>query len=285
MRRKNFLIIMLGIIFIFCSSAVYAQRMGGGMMGGGAMGQGYGQGPGANYGGWNQMSPDQQREWAQMRTKFWKDTLSLRQKLANKQMELHVLWGEDNPDPDKAKDLSDEISDLQAQLFKKRNEFLIQCRDKFGDRGWSCPGGGYGMGPNMMYGQYGMGPGMMGYGYGMGPGMMGYGYGMSPGMMGGMMGYGYGMGPGMMGKGYGMGPQYGPGYQGPQYQRPKTPMEEKDAKKLLENYLESTRNPNLKLGKLEDKGDDFEAEIVTKKGSLIDRIKIDKRTGWMRSVY
>jgi len=118
-----------------------------------------------------------------------------------------------------------------------------------------------------------------GHGYGMGPWMMRRGYGMGPGMM----GRGYGMGPGMMGPQYG--PRYGPGYQGPQYQQPQEPMDEKDAKELLENYLRSTRNPNLKLGKVEDKGNSFEAEVQTKDGSLVDRIIVDKRTGWMRSAY
>jgi hypothetical protein len=62
-------------------------------------------------------------------------------------------------------------------------------------------------------------------------------------------------------------------------------MEEKDAKALVENYLQSTRNPNLKLGKIEDKGYAFEAEIETKDSSLVDKILVDKRTGWMRSIY
>ncbi len=158
------------------------------------------------------------------------------------------------------------------------------------------------MGPGMMHG-YGMGPGMMGGGgyggwycpycgqymgprggYGMGPGMMGPGggYGMGPGMMGPHMRGRGGMGPGMMGPGYG--PQYGPQYP-PQYQQPQKPMEEKDAKAVLENYLQSTRNPNLKLGKITEKGNYFEAEILTTEDSLVDKIVVDKFTGWMRSIY
>jgi hypothetical protein len=153
-----------------------------------------------------------------------------------------------------------------------------------------------------------MGPGMMHHGYGMGPGMMGGGgyggwycpycgqrmgqgggYGMGPGMMGGgMMGHGMGpgmMGPGMMGPGYrGYGPQHAPP-PGPQYQQPQKPMEEKDAKAIVENYLASMRNPNLKLGKIKDVGNVFEAEIVTKDNSLVDKILVDKYTGWMRSAY
>lgn len=124
--------------------------------------------------------------------------------------------------------------------------------------GWYCPYCGRYMGPG---GGYGMGPGMMGPGYGMGPGMMG---------------------PGMMGPGYG--PQYGPQY-GPRYQPPQKPMEEKDARAILENYLRSTRNPNLKLGKVTEKGNYFEAEILTKDNSLADKIIVDKYSGWMRSIY
>jgi len=144
--------------------------------------------------------------------------------------------------------------------------------------GRPLPKGGYGhgMGPGMM-GPGMMGGGMMGMmGRGMmGPGMMGQG--MGPGMMGpGRMGQG--MEPGMMDRSQGMGPQYGAGQQ--------KPLTEKDARGILENYLKGTRNPNLKLGKITDKGNGFEAEIVTKKeGALVDKIFVDKATGWMRSVY
>ena len=44
--------------------------------------------------------------------------------------------------------------------------------------------------------------------------------------------------------------------------------------------------PNLKIGKIEEKDDVFEAEIVTRKeGDLVDRVQSDRRTGWMRSAY
>ena len=155
------------------------------------------------------------------------------------------------------------------------------------------------MGPGYGYG-YGMGPGMMGpgYGYGMGPGMMapgyGYGYGMGPGMMG--PGYGYGMGPGMMGRGYGgygmMGPGYGYGYgpqsrygYGRQYQQSQKPLSKDQVQEEVDNYLKSTRNPNLEIGNIEEKGNDYEVDIQTKGGSLVDKLLVDKDTGWMRSAY
>ena len=54
---------------------------------------------------------------------------------------------------------------------------------------------------------------------------------------------------------------------------------------MLESCNQSTRNPNLKLGAIKDQGTDFEAEILTKSGMLVDRILMDKKTGWMRSAY
>ncbi|MCJ7545691.1 MAG: hypothetical protein MUP30_02515 [Deltaproteobacteria bacterium] len=98
-------------------------------------------------------------------------------------------------------------------------------------------------------------------------------------------GYGYGRGPGMMGPGYqGYGPQYG-SPSGPQYQQESKPLTEKDVKAILENYVQSTRNPNLTLGKIAEKDHYFEAEILTKDNALVDKIIVDKQTGWMRSVY
>ncbi|MBK7550975.1 MAG: hypothetical protein IPI61_04560 [Syntrophaceae bacterium] len=112
----------------------------------------------------------------------------------------------------------------------------------------------------------------------------GYGYGMGPGMTGGR-GYGHGMG-GMMGygQGYGMGAGMTRGYGRP-YAEPGKPLEMKDAQARMEDYLKSTRNPNLKLGKIRDKGTAFEAEVLTKSNALVDRVLIDKRTGWMNSAY
>ena len=131
---------------------------------------------------------------------------------------------------------------------------------------WAQMGPGYGSG-------YGMGPGMTGRGYG-------YGYGMGPGMMGPGYGCGYGRGPDMIGPG-GYGPQYGP-----QYQRQQKTLGQEEAKQEVENYLMSTRNPNLKLGKVTDKGSYFEADVVTKgNASPVDKILVDKNTGWMRSAY
>ncbi len=111
----------------------------------------------------------------------------------------------------------------------------------------------------------------MGHGYGFSRG-----WGMGRGMMG---GYGYG-GPGMMGDYYGTGRGYGRQYPS----RGKT-IDAKEAQAMMNDYLRSSRNPNLKLGKIKDTGNAFEAEILTKKNDLVDRVHIDKATGYIRSAY
>ena len=107
----------------------------------------------------------------------------------------------------------------------------------------------------------------------------------------GMMGQGNGKGSGMMGGGSGsgmMGPGYGQQYRhqnAPAYQQPQKPLSENQARKMMENYLQSQHNPNLKLGKIEDKGNAFEANILTTDGSQVNKILIDKDTGRMHSAH
>jgi hypothetical protein len=54
---------------------------------------------------------------------------------------------------------------------------------------------------------------------------------------------------------------------------------------IVENYLKSTRNPNLKSGSIMDKGTAFEVEILTKDNSIADKISVDKNSGWIHSIY
>jgi len=54
---------------------------------------------------------------------------------------------------------------------------------------------------------------------------------------------------------------------------------------MMNDYLKSSRNPNLKLGKIKDMGSFFEVDILTKKNDLADLIHIDKATGYIKSAY
>jgi hypothetical protein len=110
-------------------------------------------------------------------------------------------------------------------------------------------------------------------------------------------GRGEGMGPGMMHPGWGsgmrhrgwghhMGPGWGGGPQSPSGPSQQTqPLTKSEVKMLLENYLKNTGNPNLKLGDVSEKEKFYEAKILTKDGSLVDKIQVHKYTGWFRSAY
>ncbi len=97
------------------------------------------------------------------------------------------------------------------------------------------------------------GPGGTGYGWGCG-------YGGCPGMM---------MGPGMMGQ--------------DMMQPLRQDLSADDVKHMMEHRLTWQGNPNLKLGKVEEKdADTIVAEIVTGDGSVVQRFQVNRHTGWMQ---
>ncbi len=70
---------------------------------------------------------------------------------------------------------------------------------------------------------------------------------------------------------------------GPPVAKPGQPLSADQAKAMVEQHISS--NPNLKVGKVTPKEDAYEVDIVTKDGSLVDKIQVNKQTGWFRSVY
>jgi hypothetical protein len=115
-----------------------------------------------------------------------------------------------------------------------------------------------------------MDSGMMGFdggyrGYDMGPGMMHYGNSRD-----------YVMGPGMMGQSYENEPHYN------QYQKN---MDRNSAERIFKNYLNSRHNPNLKVGEIRNGRSSFEADLLTKDNSLVDKLIVDKNTGRLHSAY
>ena len=89
------------------------------------------------------MTPEQRQKLDKRWSLYQKETLGLRKKLVTTQMELETLWAQPDVDRATAEKLSGEIADLQAQLSKKRDKCLVQCREQFGDLGWTCPGGSW----------------------------------------------------------------------------------------------------------------------------------------------
>lgn len=114
-----------------------------------------------------------------------------------------------------------------------------------------------------------------------GPGNMGPGHMhmMAPGISSSMMGRGHMpiMGPGM---GFGM---MGPGMAHGFMQPLSRDLSAEDVQHMLGHRLAMTGNPNIKLGTVSEKDDDtIVAEIVTQEGSLVQRLEVDRHTGWTR---
>ncbi len=65
--------------------------------------------------------------------------------------------------------------------------------------------------------------------------------------------------------------------------KPGQPLTADQAKALVKKEI--GKNPNLKAGKVTEKGGNYEVEVVTKEGSLVDKIEVNKQNGSFRSAY
>jgi Spy/CpxP family protein refolding chaperone len=280
------------ILTVFALTGMGASALAGwGAMGyghHGPMHHGWGHhGPGwKSGGGWGpgymgNLSDDEIKTLQKERNAFFEATQDLRQEIYQKELELRSEFAKKTPDAKKAAKLQREISNLEADFDQKRLDHQMKMR-KISPKAGRGFMGGRPMGSGMMgYGGFGC-PDYPSSGQYMGPRR---GYGMGPGMMGRGMGPegGYGRGSGMMGRGQMQGSQQMGS--GSQYSQGKGALSKEDAGSIVKDYLASTRNPNLKLGKIKDAGNAFEAEIVTKDNSLVDKVLVDKTSGWMRPAY
>lgn len=73
------------------------------------------------------------------------------------------------------------------------------------------------------------------------------------------------------------------GQYGPQARPQMETLDKQQARDLVEQYVSA--NPNLKVGKVSEKKNVFEAEVVTKDGSMVEKVLVDKSSGWMKRVY
>ena len=69
------------------------------------------------------------------------------------------------------------------------------------------------------------------------------------------------------------------------FQQLANPMDKDQGRTELDRYLGSTGNADLKIGDITEKGENFEADIITKNASLLDKILVNRHTGKMRSEY
>ncbi len=57
------------------------------------------------------------------------------------------------------------------------------------------------------------------------------------------------------------------------------------ARTILEDYLQSISNQHLTIADISETADYYEAGIVAPDGSLVDKIKVDKHSGVLQSVF
>jgi hypothetical protein len=67
--------------------------------------------------------------------------------------------------------------------------------------------------------------------------------------------------------------------------RLKGPLEETDVRRMMEAWLAQERNPRLKLGAITTRDANiFQADIVTRDNSLVQRFDVDRHTGAIQAV-
>ncbi|MBI5586326.1 MAG: Spy/CpxP family protein refolding chaperone [Deltaproteobacteria bacterium] len=135
------------------------------------------------------LTAEQKTKMNELREKTWKDTVTLRNEMQTKRLELRTLWTNPNPDKDKIAAKQKELNALRDKLQATMTDSKIEARkfltpEQAAELATSGPGmgfGGHGWGKGrMMGGRGGMGAGPCGGGFGPGPGS-GRGFGPGPG--------------------------------------------------------------------------------------------------------
>jgi hypothetical protein len=78
-----------------------------------------------------------------------------------------------------------------------------------------------------------------------------------------------------------------PGYgYGAEYKKPQPKLLEKEqARQAVESYLKLTRNPDFKLGDINDQGPYYEVKLLKRDdGSLVGLVIVDKNTGCLKAM-
>jgi len=138
------------------------RQMGsGGQSWGGQHGSNWNNGSRGNSGNMGNMSAEDMQKMQQERDAFLKETEGQRQDLYNKDLELRNELGKQDPDDRKVAGLQKEISQLETQLYRKRDEYMVRMQkinpnagrgykrgggmmDSGGGRGMMDSGGGQG---------------------------------------------------------------------------------------------------------------------------------------------
>jgi Spy/CpxP family protein refolding chaperone len=168
---KKMIVALMVVALLATAGMAMAQGWGRGMGYGPGPGAGYGPGSGMGYGpkgSWGpalNLTAEQNQKIQAMREGFFKETLTLRNEMQTKQLELRTLWAQTNPDQEKILAKQKEVNSLKAQMQEKGTRHRLEMRkiltpEQQAQIGAFGPGFGPGYG---MRGGFGSGRGM-GYG-------------------------------------------------------------------------------------------------------------------------
>ncbi len=179
-KMKRLLIVVAVVAVVATAGLAMAQGWGRGPgMGGYGSGMAYGPGmrgygPGAPH-GWGagaNLTLEQVQKMQALQEKFFKETVSTRNDLVTKRLELRTLWSQTNPDQEKILAKQKEINALKAQLQEKSIQNRLEARQILTPEQREQMGAYFGgMRPGPKFGHRGFRPGsMMGHSYGHGYG-------------------------------------------------------------------------------------------------------------------
>ena len=96
-----------------------------------AAGQGFGMGGNGNCpAGLNQLNltQEQKTKLGELKEKHWKDTVSLRNEMQTKRLELRTLWTAPNPEKDKILAKQKELNGLRDEMQVQSTDFRLEIR-------------------------------------------------------------------------------------------------------------------------------------------------------------
>jgi Spy/CpxP family protein refolding chaperone len=131
---KKMIVGLMVVTLLATAGVAMAQGWGRGMGYGPGPGTEYGPGYGPGYGprgSWAanlNLTAEQNQKIQAMRESFFKETLSLRNEMQTKQLELRTLWAQTNPDQDKILAKQKEINAVKAQLQEKGTRHRLEMR-------------------------------------------------------------------------------------------------------------------------------------------------------------
>ncbi len=116
MKKTNFFVAVMCVAALIGVTAAYA----------GPYGWGPGGGKGAAF--WNELTPDQKKEFTSLRTEFMKKQEALRSQMAQKRIELFELASKEKPDEQAVEKKRQEIWALQDTMRNEQRAFGTKIR-------------------------------------------------------------------------------------------------------------------------------------------------------------